>query len=220
MFRDDGPVDPALFQPLIAALEKRPLDINLYRKASGEGRSQCFGVVLQRNGRYHGSRQNATRLDIYKCLLQLAAKICPDLDYDGSQVNQNYKTAPHKDKNNRGESLIIGFGDYEGGDLVIEETPVSIKYRKIFFCGSLYTHSTTEWTGQRYSIVFFKVDRKIKKPIYSVVRIGGEKEYLREDLDGHIKLYNRRGSCFFYNLDTPPERRSRCPTLSACIELE
>ena len=221
MFRDEGALDPALFKPLEEALQARPLEVNKYRKQSGLGRSQCFGIVLQRNGHYHGSRQNAHRMDLYKLLLTLIQQIDPLLDYDGIQLNQNYQTQPHKDKNNRGESLIIGFGDYEGGDLLVEEQAVSIKHRKVFFCGSLYTHATAPWTGNRYSIVFFKVDREFAiKPSYQIVQVGN-KEVLVEDIGGVVSIYNKRGECIHRNLGLEIRpRRQRKPTLSACVEIE
>ena len=219
MWRTDGEVAPELFTGLITSLQERPLELNRYRKKSGLGRSQAFGVVLQRNHHYHGSRQNFIRMDLFQQLQELAKVVCPDFDYDGIQLNQDYQTEPHKDKGNSGESLIIGFGDYSGGDLLVEEQPVSIKYQKVWFAGCLYTHSTAPWTGTRYSVVFFKVARNLVKPVYEVVKYGS-KNLLKETLGSVVNFYNSRGICVQSSLETIPERKRRSPTLSRCPEVE
>ena len=104
MYRIGSEIAPCIFQPLIQLLQKKPLEINKYRKASGIGRSQCFGIVKQRQGTYNGSRQNFARMDIYKELLTIAPMILPaDFSFDGIQLNDNYITSAHKDKGNRDE---------------------------------------------------------------------------------------------------------------------
>ena len=171
MYQIHASVEPELLSNLLSMLQTKPLEVNRFRKNSGLGRSQCFGIVKQRNGAYHGSRYNYSRMEMFDALQKLAPQILPQgFDYDGIQVNDNYQTEPHKDKGNRGISAIIGFGDYTGGELLVEETKVDIKYKVCLFDGSIYTHSTAPWTGQRYSLVFFKVDRDFtKKPLYKIV---------------------------------------------------
>merc|ERR1719271_1535675 len=41
----------------------------------------------------------------------------PDFPFTSIQVNVNYASRPHVDKNNLGESFIIGLGKYTGGSL-------------------------------------------------------------------------------------------------------
>jgi hypothetical protein len=74
-------------------------------------------------------------------------------------VNDSYSCNPHKDVNNKGLSYIVGFGDYTGGLLKLHLTPpaepVEIDIRvPHLFCGAEILHSTTPFTGKRYSLVF------------------------------------------------------------------
>ena len=80
------------------------------------------------------------------------------------QYNKNQQCKKHLDKNNVGESLIVGFGDYEGGELIIYDedgnNPVKhdIKNKPLKFNGSKYWHETAPFVGERYTLVFFNID--------------------------------------------------------------
>ena len=58
-------------------------------------------------------------------LTRLLAAFChkenPSFKFTSIQVNKNYASRPHVDRNNLGESLIIGLGNYTGGDLWTHE---------------------------------------------------------------------------------------------------
>ena len=43
------------------------------------------------------------------------AEVRPEFCFTSVQVNKNYASALHVDKNNCGPSLIVGLGDYSGG---------------------------------------------------------------------------------------------------------
>jgi hypothetical protein len=218
MYRGGEQIDPRFFTTLEAMLKVHPLPVNKYRKNSGEGRSQVFGICKQRNNRYSGSRMNRDRPEIYNELLKIAHSILPpDFHWVSIQVNQNYQTAEHKDYGNRGESAIIGFGDYDGGDLMIEETPVNIKYRLVYFDGSLYRHSTASYTGNRFSLVFHTPDRDFKAiPTYQLFQ-DAKGWVLREDLGTLSRMY-RKGKCIFSSDGVMPTVRSRRPTMLECVE--
>jgi len=85
---------------------------------------------------------------------------------DQTQINYNYWTPPHKDSNNVGKSWIIGFGNYEGGETVVEypegDEEYDIKHNFTTFNGSLYTHWTKPFEGNRYSLVFYNHRDSIK----------------------------------------------------------
>lgn len=207
------------FKELALLLERRPIPTNYCRKNSGLGRSQTFGIVKQRSYRYAGSRMNWARPDLFAAIARLARKILPyDFEYDAIQVNQNYLTMPHKDAGNRGESAIVGFGNYTGGELLVEEQPVSIKHRVVYFDGSMYTHHTAPFTGTRYSLVFFKVDRMFKKkPEYTAVETN-KGMMISEMLDGVERIYTQKGDIFWTSDGHVPERRKARPTLREAIE--
>jgi hypothetical protein len=75
------------------------------------------------------------------------------------QINFNYDIPKHKDSTNQGYSYIVGFGDYTGGELMIDfdgyEKKVDIKDNPFIFDGSTYTHWVAPFEGDRWSIVFF-----------------------------------------------------------------
>lgn len=78
---------------------------------------------------------------------------------DQVQINKNWWSPPHKDAGNVGYSWICGFGDYEGGNTVVEypdgDVEYDIKHNFTTFNGSEYTHYTLPFEGTRYSLVFY-----------------------------------------------------------------
>jgi hypothetical protein len=219
MFSVGNSVEPSLLLEISSHLQKHPLEINVYRKNSGIGRSQCFGIVRQRNGTYTGSRYNYKRPSLYQSLISLGNKILPpDFSYTSIQLNQNYPSLPHYDKGNKGISAIIGFGDYSGGELKIEETSVCIKNRLVFFDGSKYLHQTLPFTGTRYSIVFFTVNKTFSSiPVFSFT-VFKDKLVLEECMENVVKLYDKNGDVICSSDNTYIPRIQRTPTLRPCIE--
>ena len=78
----------------------------------------------------------------------------PDFRWTTIQLNKNVECKPHIDTNNVGKSLILGWGNYTGGELVIEGKLHNIKNKFLFFDGNR-GHWTQKWIGDRYSIIFF-----------------------------------------------------------------
>lgn len=212
-------VDPDVFRGVLRELEERPLHVNKYRKNSGEGRSQCFGLVRQRNHTYTGSAWNFKRPELYQELLILANRILPaDFRWLSIQVNQNYLTTPHYDSGNRGDSAIIAFGDFTGGELVVSGTPVSIKNRLVYFDGSIHLHSTLPFTGNRYSIVFHSPDKDfLEVPRFGFVMDARGRMILEEELSGTTRHYNRSGFCIFSSDGATVLKKARAPTLRPCV---
>jgi len=80
---------------------------------------------------------------------------------DQVQINRNWCSPPHRDSGNVGTSHIIGLGNYQGGETVVEYSPKHIEYYDIkntftSFNGSKYLHYTRSFTGTRYSLVFYQ----------------------------------------------------------------
>ena len=213
----DG-VSPDVFTELKRMLTEKRLPVNNYRKNSGKGRSQCFGIVKTRCGYYAGSRMNSLRPEVLMELYNVANRILPpDFIYTSIQVNDNYETLPHKDKGNFGISAIVAFGDYTGGELVIEETPVNIQHQVCFFDGSLYTHSTKPFGGQRFSLVFFKPAEDFREiPTYSTTTFEREL-VLTESMGGIIRYFNKKGHCVWASDNNIPAVRRSKTTLRSCI---
>ena len=110
-------------------------------------------------------RANKKYHEIYQELKFLMSKIYPEFDYDNICLNHNLKCREHRDKYNVGASIIVGFGDYENGELNVNGVKYDIRYKPLMFNGNELPHYTEDWTGDRWSAVFYK--RFNKKKIIS-----------------------------------------------------
>jgi hypothetical protein len=96
-------------------------------------------------------------------------RLFPDFEFNGVQINKNFKCEPHRDSKNIGDSLLMGLGDYEGGCTEVESLGiVDIKYKPVIFNGNELLHSTLDFTGDRYSIVLFRLKQEIKNIKYAI----------------------------------------------------
>jgi hypothetical protein len=72
-------------------------------------------------------------------------------------LNINYEAKTHRDKKNDGMSCVVAFGDFTGGELVVEDITYDIRHKPFKFFASTTPHSVNPITsGTRYSIVFFR----------------------------------------------------------------
>jgi hypothetical protein len=148
------------FKEILEELEARPIAVNKYRDIAGAGRSQTFGLVNKRCQPVDYSRQCWVRPKLYYHLQQFAAKYV-DISWTSITVNQNYRCSPHRDKGNYDESFLVAFGSYTGGDLLIHEGDLSGSHD--IYCKPFKTdfskvlHSVDHFTGNRYSLVFYKL---------------------------------------------------------------
>jgi tRNA U38,U39,U40 pseudouridine synthase TruA len=73
-------------------------------------------------------------------------------------VNCNAQFKPHVDSGRgAGQSLsmIVGLGNYVGGDLVVEGDQYDIRYKPLEFDGWKLRHWTLPFSGERFSLVWF-----------------------------------------------------------------
>ena len=96
-------------------------------------------------------------------------------------INKNFKCPPHKDINNTTESLIVGLGDYDGGDLCIEDHKTGevskhcIWRSPLYFNGKDNRHWTDDYTGTRYTVVLGNAK-------FIAHRDGGEKQKMNSQI--------------------------------------
>ena len=151
-------IPEAAFASILEELRRQPLPVNNYRKKSGEGRSQAFGLVNRRCMPPDYSRQCWKRPYLYKLLLDFAEQHV-DISFNAITVNQGYKADKHRDKGNVGDSFLVGFGDYKGGELLIHEGDLSgswnIRGNPIVTDFSRVLHSVADFTGERVSLVYY-----------------------------------------------------------------
>lgn len=147
--------------------------MNEYRVKVGSGRSQTFGIVGRRCLPPDYSRQNWLRPYLYKLLVDFGNEYV-EIPWNAITVNQNYRAGRHYDKHNKGDSYLVAFGDYAGGDLEIHEGDLSgthnIWCRPIVADFSKILHSVSHFTGERYSLVYywFETPRSVLLPEPSV----------------------------------------------------
>jgi hypothetical protein len=73
-------------------------------------------------------------------------------------VNRNAQFNPHVDSGRglgQSKSMIVGLGDYVGGEILIEGKPYDIKYEPLEFDGWKQRHWTAPFDGERFSLVWF-----------------------------------------------------------------
>eukprot|EP00931_Biecheleriopsis_adriatica_P045697 TRINITY_DN26165_c0_g1_i1.p1 TRINITY_DN26165_c0_g1~~TRINITY_DN26165_c0_g1_i1.p1 ORF type:complete len:466 (+),score=107.45 TRINITY_DN26165_c0_g1_i1:34-1398(+) len=78
----------------------------------------------------------------------------PGFAFTSIQVNKNYAARPHVDKNNLGSSLIVGIGDYEGGELWVhdEENGDAVCELKEDISSMYHYRSGVQYRGRDLSI--------------------------------------------------------------------
>ena len=160
-------LDESAFRELMDHLSKTNIPINKYRKGVGDGRSQCYGMVRKRSMAPDLSRQSWMDARLHHLLMRFARLHVP-IPFTSIQVNDSYKCAAHKDKHNAGDSYIVGFGPYTGGELVLkipEDREYNIRHRPILFNGSEIEHWTKDFVGRRWTIVFHTLVSPTKFPM-------------------------------------------------------
>ena len=194
-----GYVDRYDLEPIKDYLDVHNLGMNKYRVKVGEGVSQCLGIVSKRSAAPDLSRQSWLHPRLHHMLMQFADKyVRQHIDFTSIQVNCNYICAPHKDVGNVGESYIVAFGYFLGGEICIEDMPYDINLRGLIFDGSKHLHWTRQWSGFRYSIVFHTL--KPRFPMlrqlldYTAVEIDGVWKIRYEDDEGNTQyLWKNNG---------------------------
>ena len=130
-------------------------------------------------------------------------RLFPDFDFKMVVINKNFKSPPHKDINNTQKSLIIGLGDYEGGDLIIENSETGetehhcIWHSPLYFNGKDNIHYTGDWTGDRYAVIlgnskfssYISADNKKKDPYVVAIPSYQRPECLKNKTLKLLKKY-------------------------------
>jgi len=186
------------FELLKAELIRKKIPINRDRWVAGEGRSQAFGVIRRWAYRPHLSRNTWMRPTLWGLLMDFAAKHV-SIQWDAVTVNDNYVSAPHKDKGNEGESFTVSFGDFTGGELCMEgpsgETiSVETRHRGVLFNGSEVVHWTAPFEGRRFCLVFYKLSWPSRWERYQILCAVVEDGLLvKDEYDQSIVVLDVKG---------------------------
>lgn len=135
---------------------------NRARKLGSIGRTTTFGYGDTR----HGIKEYATNAkhpELLRALVAFGNCVVPlNWEYNGITLNFGVKANKHKDTKNLGPSVIIGIGDFTGGDIKVwdaeDKDPKVIKLhdQPVMFNGGLLFHQTTPFKGERYTMIFYK----------------------------------------------------------------
>jgi len=91
----------------------------------------------------------------------------PDFKFNSVHINKNYATPPHFDSKNCGESVLVCFGDYNGGETCLYNEKIKTiekhdaRNQPLIFDGSSILHWVLPHScgSDRYSLVFFNSNR-------------------------------------------------------------
>ncbi len=90
---------------------------------------------------------------------EYASLYFPDFKWGQVQMNKNFLCPPHRDSANIGESVLCAFGDFQGGLTCVDMDGKIVKHdgdiNPVRFNGSKYLHWVENFTGTRYTLVFF-----------------------------------------------------------------
>lgn len=135
---------------------------NQNRKNFPACRYLCFGLTRDRRTGIIG-QSVATHLypEIWDKIREVGNKLKgrdgSKFIYSSVHLNYDVECGKHRDKNNIGDSIIVGFGDYAGGELCTEYGDVlDINCNPVCFNGSQVEHWNTPLTQKgKYSLVYY-----------------------------------------------------------------
>jgi hypothetical protein len=105
---------------------------------------------------YNNSNATIKYPVIYRLLKDIHQEYFSDFEYDVIQINYNVRMARHLDKKNNGDTVIFTLGKFTDGRLIIEDKKFDCYKNPVRFCGSRQYHATEEFTGERYSVIYYK----------------------------------------------------------------
>ena len=139
------------------------------------GRTQTFGWGDTRRG-WNYYKTNKKYPEVFKALIAFGNQVVPKgWEYQGITLNHEVKSKKHIDGKNIGLSVIIGIGDFTGGEIKVwrpDDTGgknYDLHDKPVMFNGGVCPHETQPFKGNRYTFVFYKQGRH---PRNSKVGIG------------------------------------------------
>jgi hypothetical protein len=127
------------------------------RRGFPKHRGTTLGLVKKRfSGKIELSAFSIKHPEIYELIQSIGKSY--NFAFTSIQLNHNVICPPHKDENNKGNSLIVSFGEYTGGSLVVEGEDVYTYKTPVIFNGSEKEHwNKDDLVGNKYSLVFFLI---------------------------------------------------------------
>jgi hypothetical protein len=134
------------------------------------GRTMTFGYGKTRTRGYQQFRWNRLKPELLEALINIGRQVVPEgFFFNAITLNHNVLAKKHVDNLNFGDSVIIGIGNYEGGFLNVYDSDgiaynsYNIQDAPLMFNGSILPHETQPFTGERYTIIYYR--QKYTQPI-------------------------------------------------------
>mmetsp|Transcript_15656 Transcript_15656/g.32922 ORF Transcript_15656/g.32922 Transcript_15656/m.32922 type:complete len:930 (+) Transcript_15656:28-2817(+) len=129
-----------------------------YKEGEG-GASGSFSVGAMPDLGCNQPKGNILFPELVKAAFELERALKPDREPSSTiAINRNAQFRPHTDNGagaGQSNSLIVGLGNYVGGELVVEGAKKDIRYNAVEFDGWKERHWTMPFQGERYSLVWF-----------------------------------------------------------------
>ena len=123
------------------------------------------GILFDDSNAFRPPLANEFFPDLATAVFELESKIAPDRPASSHcAVNCRAQFLPHVDSGRgagQSRSMIVGLGNYNGGETVVESTPSDIRYNPLEFDGWKERHWTAAYEGERFSLVWFTPEMKL-----------------------------------------------------------
>lgn len=178
---------------------------NRARKLGSIGRTTTFGFGDTRAG-IKEYATNRNHPELFRALAEFGNTVVPlNWEYNGITLNHGVKANKHKDSKNLGPSVIIGIGDFTGGDIRVwdkddkDPKDINLHDQPVMFNGGLLFHQTTPFKGERYTMIFYK---QMWEGQPKGVKLEGGVSIKRDDfIKEHLNLLN------ILKIGTPAQRK-------------
>jgi hypothetical protein len=155
-----GTMSSSLVAARIRASSNQAVQTSSYSYKEGQGgASGSFTVGAMPGDRCEQPKSNLAFPELMKSAFELEIALFPHREPSSTiAINRNAQFRPHVDVGagaGQSTSLIVGLGDYIGGELMVEGESHDIRYNPLEFDGWKQRHWTLPFTGERYSLVWF-----------------------------------------------------------------
>jgi hypothetical protein len=127
------------------------------------GRTMTFGYGMRKFKGYGEFVANKNYPEVFKALGKFGNLVVPKgWKYEAITLNDGVRAKKHKDGHNSGDSVIIGIGDFTGGDIRVWEAndkdvkTYNLHDQPLMFNGATHFHQTTPFKGKRYTFILHR----------------------------------------------------------------
>jgi hypothetical protein len=155
------PAKAFILDELLPLLESTTFEGCTARGNSGPvgGETNVFGYGMRRFRSYDFYSNNTRHPHLYQKLLEFGNEYVP-IPFTAITVNHNFQTKQHIDKHNRGVSYTVSFGDFAGGELMVDGEAHQTNLAPVIFDASVHPHYNLPIQGNRYSLIYFVSGKK------------------------------------------------------------